>query len=74
MVAKLVPVIFGLCHARKTVVCDVGIIGGGPSGTYSAYKLTQKTNLKVCLFEKEKVLGGRMRDVSTRPFEETKLK
>lgn len=37
--------------------CDVAIIGGGPGGTHTAYKLiTQKlTNGNVCLFEKKAI-------------------
>jgi hypothetical protein len=42
----------------------VGIVGGGPGGTYVAYKLSATLGDKVCLFEKEAELGGRMTDES----------
>lgn len=57
--------------------CEVAIVGGGPGGLHTAYKLTNPpagttvTGLTsgsgVCLFEKNDRLGGRFRDVSFGP-------
>lgn len=44
--------------------CEIGIVGGGPAGVYLAYKLAPTHGKRVCLFEKEATLGGRMRDES----------
>src|SRR5437588_9306487 len=46
------------------VTCDVAIIGGGPGGAHTAYKLTSLhlTQGPVCLFEKRDHLGGRVGD------------
>src|SRR6185369_8317065 len=48
-------------HAAS-IPCDVVIIGGGPGGTHTAYKLTALHLAKgpVCLFEKSDHLGGRV--------------
>src|SRR5262249_24651303 len=42
--------------------CDVAIVGGGPGGVHTAYKLTtgHLTAGPVCLFEKSDHLGGRV--------------
>jgi len=43
--------------------CDVGIVGGGISGLYMAYELLKdNSNTKVCIFEKDDTVGGRIRD------------
>ena len=44
--------------------CDVAIIGGGPGGVHTAYKLTTQhlTPGPVCLFEMRDHLGGRVGD------------
>ena len=44
------------------VACDVAIVGGGPGGVHTAYKLTTQhlTSGPVCLFEKSDHLGGRV--------------
>jgi hypothetical protein len=57
--------------------CEIAIVGGGPGGVHTAYKLTNPgdagtpTGLTsgggVCLFEKNDRLGGRIRDVSFGP-------
>ena len=47
------------------VDCEVAIVGGGPAGLYLAFRLTPTLGDKVCLFEKEAQLGGRIRDEST---------
>lgn len=40
---------------------DVGIVGGGFSGLYTVYRLTQKNpNLKIAVIEKSSRLGGRI--------------
>lgn len=48
--------------ANQPYTCDVAIIGGGPGGVHTAYKLTTMglTSGKVCLFEKSDHLGGRV--------------
>lgn len=43
--------------------CDYSIIGGGPAGLYIAYQLGPLYKDKVCLFEKENRLGGRIYDI-----------
>src|SRR5262249_43934611 len=42
--------------------CDVAIVGGGPGGVHTAYKLAtgHLTAGPVCLFEKSDHLGGRV--------------
>lgn len=42
--------------------CEVTIIGGGAAGVYMAYRLSEKDPKRLCLFEKEAELGGRLRD------------
>ena len=44
--------------------CEISIIGGGPAGLFMAYKLGPVYQDKVCLFEKEKRLGGRIYDIN----------
>ena len=58
-----VPLLAGSALARKEVKCDVAIIGGGPGGLYSAYRLGAQLGSGVCLFEKNNRLGGRIYDV-----------
>ena len=42
--------------------CDYGIIGGGIAGLYLARELSKKyPQAKIALFEKYKVLGGRVK-------------
>jgi hypothetical protein len=45
-----------------TVQCDIAIVGGGPGGVHTAYKLTTQhlTAGPVCLFEMSDHLGGRV--------------
>ena len=42
-------------------------MGGGPSGAYMAMQLSRVHRDNVCLFEKEKKLGGRINDVAVNP-------
>lgn len=46
----------------EALECEVGIVGGGAAGVYAAYRLTPTLGDKVCVFEKEAVVGGRMHD------------
>lgn len=48
--------------------CDVAIVGGGAGGLHTAFRLSKDLKEKVCLFEKESELGGRIHDV---PKDET---
>ena len=50
--------------ALPLLECEIGIVGGGAGGTYMAYRLTPKSGERVCLFEKEAELGGRIRDTT----------
>jgi hypothetical protein len=43
--------------------CEVVIIGGGAGGLHTAFRLAPTLGDKVCLFEKEAELGGRIHDV-----------
>jgi len=48
---------------RPVIDCDVAIIGGGAGGTHTAFRLVPTLGQGVCLFEKEAVLGGRLKDI-----------
>lgn len=43
--------------------CDVAIIGAGLSGLYTAYLLTQTSNLSVAVIEAKERVGGRTETV-----------
>jgi hypothetical protein len=43
--------------------CDVAIVGGGAGGLHTAFRLAPTMGAKVCLFEKEAALGGRIHDI-----------
>jgi protoporphyrinogen oxidase len=47
--------------------CEVSIVGGGPAGLYMAYQLGPLYKSKVCVFEKENRLGGRIYDIGKDP-------
>ncbi|MEM8845274.1 MAG: FAD-dependent oxidoreductase [Pseudomonadota bacterium] len=47
--------------------CEIAIIGGGASGLYTAFRLGPEYGSRVCVFEKEAELGGRIKDVSKEP-------
>jgi hypothetical protein len=63
--------------APTNLECEVAIVGGGPGGVHTAYRLTNPpdagtvtgvtTPAGVCLFEKNDRLGGRIRDVQFGP-------
>lgn len=44
--------------------CEVAVIGGGAGGLHTAFRLGPTLGKKVCLFEKDAELGGRIRDVA----------
>lgn len=54
-------------EGRKNLSCDVVILGGGAGGLHTAFRLAPTLGEKVCLFEKENRLGGRIYDVSKTP-------
>lgn len=47
--------------------CDVAIVGGGAGGLHTAFRLAPTLQSKVCLFEKQPELGGRIYDVPKDP-------
>ncbi len=49
---------------ETTVDCEVAIIGGGPGGLHTAFRLGPTQGKNVCLIEKEGELGGRIHDVA----------
>jgi hypothetical protein len=50
-------------NGKTQIACDVAVIGGGAGGLHTAYRLGPQLGNKVCLFEKENRLGGRIYDV-----------
>lgn len=52
---------------RSNIDCDVVILGGGAGGLHTAYRLGPQLGNRVCLFEKNDRLGGRIYDVSRTP-------
>jgi monoamine oxidase len=53
-----------LAKNSERLNCEVAIVGGGAGGLHTAFRLGPKLGSKVCLFEKENELGGRIYDVS----------
>lgn len=53
--------------AVEGITCEVAILGGGPGGLHTAYRLAPQLGSRLCLFEKENRLGGRIYDVSRTP-------
>lgn len=52
------------CIGASGLAYDVGIVGGGPAGTYAAMRLGQETGKNICVFEREERLGGRILSLS----------
>lgn len=56
---------------KEELDCPVTIIGGGPGGLHTAYRLAtaapNKEDRAVCLFEKNDYLGGRALDIALDP-------
>lgn len=50
-----------------SVNCEIVIIGGGVAGLHTAYRLGPEYGRKICLFEKENRLGGRIYDITKSP-------
>jgi len=53
--------------ALTTLDCEISIVGGGPAGLYMAYQLGSVYKDRVCVFETDNRLGGRIYDVSKDP-------
>ena len=51
-------------RAMPSIDCEIAIVGGGVAGVYTAYRLAPSHGSRLCLFEKEEELGGRLRDES----------
>jgi len=70
LLAAGAPLTVASCSAEGSrenaadLTCDVAIVGGGVGGAYMAFRLAPTLGERVCLFEKEAELGGRMRDES----------
>lgn len=47
----------------------IAIVGGGIAGNYLAMRLGEKFGNKICLFDKDKRVGGRLAGVKTRPHD-----
>ena len=55
-----VAAFLALGASAAALTCDVGIVGGGPGGVYSAMRLANASSLSVCVFERRARLGGRV--------------
>src|SRR5262245_57642933 len=55
------------CGGENGTDCEVAIVGAGAGGLYTAYKLAPTMGDKVCVFEKEAELGGRIHDIPMDP-------
>jgi glycine/D-amino acid oxidase-like deaminating enzyme len=53
--------------AAAELTCEVAIVGGGAGGLHTAFRLAPMLGEKVCLFEKETTLGGRIHDIPMNP-------
>ena len=53
--------------ASSILNCNIAIVGGGPSGTYTAMQLSKKHGSDICVFEKESKVGGRLQDINEHP-------
>ena len=54
----------GLDTAVEVMRCEVAIVGGGGGGVHTAFRLAPTYGDRVCLFEREAALGGRIKDVA----------
>jgi protoporphyrinogen oxidase len=50
--------------------CSVAIVGAGVGGLYTAYRLAPQYGDKVCVFEREGRVGGRLYDIAKSPEDE----
>jgi hypothetical protein len=53
-----------LSKYKASTQCEVAIVGGGVAGLHTAFRLGASLGDKVCLFEKESRLGGRIYDTT----------
>lgn len=58
------PLAAGCGNSETTVDCEVAIVGGGPGGLHTAFRLGPTQGKNVCLIEKDGELGGRIHDVA----------
>ncbi|MBL9007797.1 MAG: FAD-dependent oxidoreductase [Myxococcales bacterium] len=58
------PLAAGCGTNETTVDCEIAIVGGGPGGLHTAFRLGASQGKNVCLIEKESELGGRIHDVA----------
>lgn len=58
---------YALAKPVEQLDCEIAIIGGGAGGLHTAFRLGVSYGSKVCLFEKENELGGRIHDVAFDP-------
>lgn len=49
----------------EAIDCEVAVVGGGAGGTHTAFRLASTLNSRVCLFEKDAELGGRIHDIAS---------
>src|SRR5690606_24757239 len=43
--------------------CDIAVVGGGVAGLHTALRLAERMGPRVCLFEQDACLGGRVYDI-----------
>ena len=62
-ITSSIATLFAQTGGKTQIACDVAILGGGAAGLHTAFRLGPQMGGKVCLFEKENRLGGRIYDV-----------
>jgi monoamine oxidase len=74
MALALAAGLFGFgqeAQAKNILLCNVVVVGGGAAGVHTAYQLARlpksDPDSRVCVFEKEDRLGGRIHDVALDP-------
>lgn len=72
LVAGVAALLLAACAAvapgsSETATCEVAIVGGGAAGLHTAYRLGPELGARVCLFERNERLGGRIYDVAKDP-------